>query len=59
MGATICYFPPDIKTLEYMKMTGRSPEHVAWVEGYLKAQVYFSFLSAQLIHFKLEINCWI
>lgn len=41
MGATICYFPPDMKTLEYMKMTGRSPEHVAWVEAYLKAQNLF------------------
>ncbi len=35
-GCTITYFPPDNKTLEYLKITGRSKEHVEMVEAYLK-----------------------
>jgi aconitate hydratase len=35
-GCTVTYFPPDHKTLEYLRNTGRTPEHIASVEQYLK-----------------------
>ncbi len=37
-GATIGFFPVDEKTLDYLKVTGRSEEHIGLVEDYLKAQ---------------------
>jgi aconitate hydratase len=37
-GATIGYFPIDAETLRYLQLTGRTPEHVALVEAYAKAQ---------------------
>jgi aconitate hydratase len=38
-GCTITYFPPDQKTLEYLHDTGRSKDHVATVESYLKTNL--------------------
>ncbi len=35
-GCTVTYFPPDHKTLEYLRNTGRNPDHIASVEQYLK-----------------------
>jgi aconitate hydratase len=40
-GATMGYFPPDEKTCEYLKATGREDEHVEAVRNYLKAQGMF------------------
>jgi aconitate hydratase len=40
-GATMGFFPVDEKTLDYMRMTGRSEKHVLLVEKYLKAQNLF------------------
>ena len=40
-GATCGIFPVDNKTLEYLEFTGRSPEHVALVEAYMKEQGLF------------------
>lgn len=40
-GATIGFYPSDEKTLDYMRMTGRSEEHIQEVEEYLKAQGLF------------------
>src|SRR5579864_3177414 len=37
-GATCGYFPIGRATIEYLKETGRSPERVALVEAYAKAQ---------------------
>src|SRR5439155_11521774 len=37
-GATCGIFPVDEETLEYLRFTGRSPERVALVEAYAKAQ---------------------
>ncbi len=37
-GATIGFFPVDQETLNYLKFTGRSEEHISLVETYLKAQ---------------------
>eukprot|EP01120_Amphizonella_sp_Union-15-10_P013944 TRINITY_DN6588_c0_g1_i1.p1 TRINITY_DN6588_c0_g1~~TRINITY_DN6588_c0_g1_i1.p1 ORF type:complete len:704 (-),score=148.68 TRINITY_DN6588_c0_g1_i1:16-2067(-) len=41
MGATICFFPIDEKALEYLRLTGRSEEQVAWTKAYLEAQEMF------------------
>jgi len=38
-GSTVTYFPPDQKTLEYLRMTGRSEEHISTVEHYLKTNL--------------------
>ncbi len=40
-GATVGFFPVDEKTLEYMRMTGRSDEHIKEVYEYLMAQKMF------------------
>ena len=37
-GATCGFFPIDQKTIDYLKITGRTPERVALVEAYAKAQ---------------------
>nr|WP_315379670.1 aconitate hydratase AcnA [uncultured Sphingomonas sp.] len=37
-GATCGFFPIDDKTLDYMRLTGRSDDNVALVEAYAKAQ---------------------
>src|SRR5437773_8118408 len=40
-GATIGFFPVDSETLNYLRLTGRDPEHVELVEAYAKAQGIF------------------
>jgi len=40
-GATIAIFPIDEMTIEYLRLTGRDPKHVALVEEYAKAQGLF------------------
>ncbi len=40
-GSTVAIFPIDDRTLEYLRLTGRSVEHVALVETYAKAQGLF------------------
>ena len=40
-GATMGYFPIDAITLDYLRRTGRTPEAVARVETYAKAQGLF------------------
>ena len=40
-GSTISMFPVDEKTLEYLELTGREPEHVDLVREYLEAQGLF------------------
>ena len=40
-GATIGFFPVDQVTLNYLKLTNRSPEQVALVEAYTKEQGIF------------------
>ncbi len=37
-GCTCTIFPIDAETLDYLRFTGRSAEHVALVEAYAKAQ---------------------
>src|SRR5262249_40104365 len=40
-GATIGFFPIDHQTLDYLHLTNRSPERIALVEAYSKAQGLF------------------
>ena len=40
-GATIGFFPIDSETLNYLKLTGREPNHIKLVEAYAKAQGMF------------------
>jgi aconitate hydratase len=40
-GATIGYFPVDFQTIDYLKQTGRDPEHIKLVEGYLRENSLF------------------
>ncbi len=40
-GSTVAIFPIDDRTLEYLRLTGRSREHVALVEMYAKTQGLF------------------
>jgi aconitate hydratase len=40
-GATCAIFPIDAVTLDYLRFTGRDPDHVALVEAYAKEQGMF------------------
>lgn len=40
-GATIGFFPVDDKTIQYLRMTGRTEEQIQRIEQYLKAQQLF------------------
>ena len=40
-GATCGIFPVDETTLDYLRITGRSPEQIALVEAYCKEQGLF------------------
>lgn len=40
-GATMGFFPVDHVTLQYLKLTGRSDETVAMIEGFLRANKMF------------------
>ncbi|MDX3909187.1 MAG: aconitate hydratase AcnA [Sphingobium sp.] len=40
-GATCGFFPIDDKTLDYMRLTGRSEENIALVEAYAKEQGFW------------------
>ena len=40
-GSTCAIFPIDEQTLQYLRLTGRSAEHIALVEAYAKAQGMF------------------
>ena len=40
-GATCGMFPVDQETLRYLALTGRSPEHIALIEAYMKEQGLF------------------
>jgi aconitate hydratase len=40
-GATVAIFPIDEMTLDYLRLTGREPSHIALVEAYARAQGLF------------------
>ncbi|MCS7238263.1 MAG: aconitate hydratase AcnA [Thermoguttaceae bacterium] len=45
-GATMGFFPPDERVLEYLELTGRPRSHIQLVEAYLKEQGLFYRLDA-------------
>ena len=45
-GATCLFFPVDEETLAYLRRTGRSPDQVAVVEAYCRAQGFWRGASA-------------
>ncbi|HVB19076.1 MAG TPA: aconitate hydratase AcnA [Acidimicrobiales bacterium] len=50
-GATCAIFPIDQVTLDYLAFTGRSPEHLAVVEAYARAQgVWHDETSAEALY---------
>jgi aconitate hydratase len=38
-GCTVTYFPPDLMTLEYLRITGRDKKHIETAEKYLKTNL--------------------
>jgi aconitate hydratase len=40
-GATVAIFPIDHMTLEYLRLTGRDPNHIKFVEAYARTQGLF------------------
>jgi aconitate hydratase len=40
-GATAGFFPVDEKTLDYLRLTGRSEEHIQQVKSYCEAQGFY------------------
>ncbi len=50
-GATASYFPVDARTLEYLRVTGRSSDHIALVEQYTREQGLFRTDDMQLPEF--------
>ncbi|KAF8780532.1 hypothetical protein HU200_001662 [Digitaria exilis] len=59
-GATMGFFPVDAKTLDYLRLTGRSDDTVAMVESYLRANKMFvdhSQVEAERVYSSyLELN---
>src|SRR5688572_13715352 len=45
-GATMGYFPTDDRTVNYFRMTGRTPDQVSAIEEYYKAQGMFGMPKA-------------
>jgi aconitate hydratase len=55
-GATMGYFPIDEKTLDYMRMTGRSEESISLVRDYYSAQGLFGIPQAGEIDYTHVID---
>ncbi len=55
-GATMGFFPSDEKTLDYLKMTGRNPQHIALVRDYLVAQGLFGIPTRGQVDYTKELE---
>lgn len=57
-GATVGFFPVDDKTLDYLKMSGRSSKEIALVKEYMQAQHLFGISKMGEIDFSevLELD---
>jgi aconitate hydratase len=55
-GATMGYFPVDDKTVDYFRITGRAPDHVAAIESYYKVQDLFGMPKAGEIDYSQVIE---
>ena len=52
-GSTCTLFPIDDRTLDYLRLTGRSPEQVALVEAYAKEQGLWNAPGARRVYSKV------
>ncbi len=57
-GATCGFFPVDDESLKYMKLTGRSDEHIALVKEYLKQNHMFFDVEKKILIIQMLSN-WI
>ncbi len=55
-GATCGIFPVDAETLRYLRLTGRSEEHIALVEAYLREQGLFHTANALEAEYSATIS---
>ena len=56
-GCTVSYFPPDNKTLEYLRITGRDEKQIETAEKYLKTNLLWRKNEDKIIYTKLiELN---
>ena len=55
-GATCGIFPVDAETLRYLRLTGRSEEHIALVEAYCREQGLFHTANAAEAHYSALIS---
>ncbi|WP_393971361.1 aconitate hydratase AcnA [Oxyplasma meridianum] len=55
-GATMALFPVDNETLNYLRITGRSEEHIELVEKYLKEQGLFGVEAAASFSEVIDLN---
>ena len=55
-GATMALFPVDSETLNYLRITGRSEEHIELVEKYLKEQGLFGTETASAYSEVIDLN---
>jgi aconitate hydratase len=55
-GATMGFFPVDENTLDYLRMTGRSDEHIQLIKDYFVAQDLFGIKKAGELDFSRVIN---
>jgi aconitate hydratase len=55
-GATAAYFPVDDAVLDYLRLTGRSEEHIRLTETYFKGQGLFRTKESQTPAYTLVVN---
>ncbi len=55
-GATAAYFPVDDTVLDYLRLTGRSEEHIRLTEAYFKAQGLFRAKESQTPAYTQVVN---
>lgn len=55
-GATMGFFPVDEKSLDYLRLTGRSEKQIALVEKYLRAQELFGVPRKGQIDYTKELE---
>ena len=55
-GATCVYFPVDQKCIDYLAFTGRGPQDVALVKGYMQAQGLWRDATTPAPRFEAEVT---
>lgn len=55
-GATCGFFPVDDESLKYMKLTGRSDEHIALVKEYLQQNHMFFDVEKKILIIQMLLS---